>query len=816
MQGIRSRLRKLKVGRKSSKGDVAHDAGPSGPVKHPEDMLADTEAFKEALAGAQRVVSDQRHGSLVFTLRQATVSSPRISAHVHRCGEQDGPRLVQSTEDQDHGFVKAEHPSFGKRLRSPVSRPLLTILELYRIQRKFLKRRSEEELDAEDYLLLDPEASPLYEHSSCGTVTVEGFGLDYWDAEMVFKRLPQKPAPSPRGDVPDLTVDAATMLCRIDEIRSAAQPPDNPYEQIDAVTDCVGPATWEYLADFSLNPRQRVLQFLYAFHHEQGDLSELSILSDHAAKFEQGTYEGAWPFWVLMAMSRELALRLARGDTYPDCAGRDRVAVLTTPILASLIISELWLQNTKIQLGRLKALLRDVRDAIARGVPEEDRQRARQLISRAQEANDRRDITAASVLYYEAVWANRGNYEPVHARAEWLLIISNFKDAAKEAAVLQLMDPDRPTGYVILGQACMGYRNYARAQEAFREAADRAKTAEEKLPIVAQLARAEAASTTELQTLEHTTDEKTRRVLLRARNIAAWDPLGKSIGIRPIKHQQQLDGLFLFAERMKWPYLSEARASAQKSCQDWLDFVEPIYYVQMDWLFAVVLPGKHFAHLLMTTLIYSTPILEKTMAMSLSNECGLVLPECSYWRTRSVLGRVLAGFPGVTSLNGWVGPCPMATLDTPGDETPPAHCLVTSWYFNPASALLAAAPDAPTDPVLDSNQDLAALHEITNQCDWISLSPPTIESTDTAWNMKSFTLHRWKRDDPENPESIWLWTAALQFVHEETSTDRTFQLDFNPVFVTLPPCSLPGGETVHRIHRRELDRYKRNTSQCRN
>jgi hypothetical protein len=37
-----------------------------------------------------------------------------------------------------------------------------------------------------------------------------------------------------------------------------------------------------------------------------------------------------------------------------------------------------------------------------------------------------------------------------------------------------------------------------------------------------------------------------------------------------------------------------------------------------------------------------------------------------------------------------------------------------------------------------------------------------------------------------------------------------FQVDFNPVFVTPPPCSLPERETVPRLHRRELERYKTN------
>jgi tetratricopeptide (TPR) repeat protein len=687
------------------------------------------------------------------------------------------------------------------------------LLELYRIQRKYQKRRSEDELDEEDYLLLDPEASPLYDHTSCGTVTVEGFGLEYWGAEKVFKRVPHPPGPNRghHGAVPDLTWDPATLLCRIDGVRHATHPAEDPKQQIAAIIDCVGSDVWRYFAGSSVDAGQRILRFLYAYHHEQGDVSELSILSQLATEFEQDRFSGGpWPFWVLMAMSRELALRLALGCTSTDSTARGRVAGLTASILASLILSERWLQNTEIYLGPPRSLRRDVRDAMARGVTEQERTRAKHLIRRAEEANDRGDITAATDLYKDAVWVNIGNYEPAQARAEWLLTIPNYKGAASEAAALQLMDPSRLAGHIILGKACMGYKNYTRAQDAFQKAADLAESVEEKAPILEQLASAEAASSAELQAIEQEGDEKRKRALVRDKGIADWDPWGKTIGIRPTKHQQQLDGLFLFAERMKWPYLAEARASAEKSCQDWLELAEPLYYVQMDWLFAVVLPGQRFAHLLMTTLIYSTPTLEKVMAMSLSPETGLVLPECSYWRTRSVLGRVFAGLPGVTALNGWVGPCPVGTLDTPGDETPPAHCLVTTWHFNPASALLPApTSDSPTDPLVDGKQNLAQLRQITDQSGWITLVPPTCESTDPAWNMEPFTLHRWEQHDPNNPKSIWLWTAALEFVQEGESGNRIkFQLDFNPVFVTLPACSLAEGETVHRVHRRELERYK--------
>jgi len=40
-----------------------------------------------------------------------------------------------------------------------------------------------EQLDSEDYVLLDPESHIKFENVNPGTVTVEGYGLECWDFE---------------------------------------------------------------------------------------------------------------------------------------------------------------------------------------------------------------------------------------------------------------------------------------------------------------------------------------------------------------------------------------------------------------------------------------------------------------------------------------------------------------------------------------------------------------------------------------------------------------------------------------------------------
>ncbi|KAL3454433.1 hypothetical protein BJX65DRAFT_301074 [Aspergillus insuetus] len=80
---------------------------------------------------------------------------------------------------------------------------------------------------------------------------------------------------------------------------------------------------------------------------------------------------------------------------------------------------------------------------------------------------------------------------------------------------------------------------------------------EDKLPILEELTKAHDELGEELKGIEQTTSEKEKASLMRARRIADWDPMGRSIGAQPTKHEQQLEDLFLFAERMQWQYLDD-------------------------------------------------------------------------------------------------------------------------------------------------------------------------------------------------------------------------------------------------------------------
>jgi hypothetical protein len=79
----------------------------------------------------------------------------------------------------------------------------------------------------------------------------------------------------------------------------------------------------------------------------------------------------------------------------------------------------------------------------------------------------------------------------------------------------------------------------------------------------------------------------------------------------------------------------------------------------------------------MCALIACTPSIRDSLGFAPSHDCGLSLPKRSYWRIRSILGRVLGCLPGVLSIGGWLGPCPAVEFDPSLEDVPRHVCLTT-------------------------------------------------------------------------------------------------------------------------------------------
>jgi len=121
-------------------------------------------------------------------------------------------------------------------------------------------------------------------------------------------------------------------------------------------------------------------------------------------------------------------------------------------------------------------------------------------------------------------------------------------------------------------------------------------------------------------------------------------------------HERQVEGMIRFAELLEWPWIPETRAYMENVMND-LEMIRPIPFDVSDWIFGLLLPGKKYRHKIMSCLIASTASISGVRSPPF-HDSGLALGNKSYWPSRSVLGRVLGGLPGVKSVCGWVGPCP--------------------------------------------------------------------------------------------------------------------------------------------------------------
>ncbi|KAJ5151341.1 uncharacterized protein N7482_010593 [Penicillium canariense] len=143
------------------------------------------------------------------------------------------------------------------------------------------------------------------------------------------------------------------------------------------------------------------------------------------------------------------------------------------------------------------------------------------------------------------------------------------------------------------------------------------------------------------------------------------DPKGNPdyVELHSLVHERQVEGLIRFAEMMAWPALGEMRTFSEEAYAGIRAGMKSSTHL-WDWLYGLMLPGNSFVFAIMAALVAATPSLQHLGAAQYYTS-GLVLSDRSYWRSKTVLGRVLGGMKGVRAANGWVGPCP-APVDVRG------------------------------------------------------------------------------------------------------------------------------------------------------
>ncbi|KAK6226119.1 TPR domain containing protein [Colletotrichum tabaci] len=273
---------------------------------------------------------------------------------------------------------------------------------------------------------------------------------------------------------------------------------------------------------------------------------------------------------------------------------------------------------------------------------------------------------------------------------------------------------------------------------------------------------------------------------------------------------QQTNGILRFAEEMQWPYLSEIRETAAK----WLTPEASNIIIDIrawDWMGGLVLPGTMFPMAMIGTLYGMSPTLRtrlpSAIVKSRHGNYGIVYPQASYWRVRSVLGKVLAPLSLVEKddeaaaaagrkikcLGGWVGPCPSPSLpeSTLG--------LLAELKGRPPSWVAEDTGDA-GDAAATVFPTTSQSHQ-GNTAEWALPTPPPPPSSETV-TLQTLRLARAAvaprpadGGDARGDAAPPIYQARLDFRLARSGLMATMTLHANSVFVAALPCR--GGP--HRI-----------------
>jgi tetratricopeptide (TPR) repeat protein len=413
-----------------------------------------------------------------------------------------------------------------------------------------------------------------------------------------------------------------------------------------------------YETNYAKDPK-RWVGHLYSVLNRTGTFADFTAGSSVSLQWagpKENDSLGRWNFLWQVIIAKELAWRLDSGEG--NC-----YTGFTTRILASMIVSGLWLTNVGIVLTDAKRHIGDLKK------PETDAEKAKaeEFKNKGNAALQKKQYQEAFDFYTEAIKIDLGNAVYRCNRSAASLSNDRFEEAEEDAYVSTQLDPKYAKAWSRLGAARLKLGNFKRAKEAYLRGisvAGKDATDQMRQGLKDTQAKLEEAA-------KEIKDEKNREKQHELRSTYLdqdWDLVGKKVEIHSFVHERQVEGLLFFAERIKWPYINEVRDYAEDVYTN-LRGGEIINIHLHDWLYGIVLPGKWFAFKIMTALILCTRSV-RDISIAHYYDCGLSLPKRSYWRSRTVLGRVLGCSPGVISLCGWLGPCPPVEFEGPTSTSP--------------------------------------------------------------------------------------------------------------------------------------------------
>ncbi|KAL2841361.1 hypothetical protein BJX68DRAFT_278699 [Aspergillus pseudodeflectus] len=764
----------------------------------------DPDGLDTSLLDAEDFVFEQNRGALHASLYGPSATSTKVSAVLTHAG-----KLVR-IEEEGAGYL---HPSF-------------------------------------DALYFDCEADPAYHHSHPGTLTIHGCGLDCWDyveetkhGLAILRRgyVDVTPTPLPGASVKQL-------LRRVDDLKKRREAQFGLYgesqdyfaEEDTDLRQLIGDEAMAGIVSSSKDIHGSAVALLNVLNRGDvfADLTKKPCISQEWNTVNPEGALGMWTFIWQMIITTELARRLATGEAKGGSSKFSR------PVLASLIIADKWMSNAEPRMTE-GLPLPDPRE-----VSPEEKAQTEELFALAEEAMDDEDpepeLAVQCLGVAIALDPANVNYRQARCRAlvmaaEEAAEVGNeeavtrlFAEGVVDARRLTQYTPNEWTAWAFLAKAQLGRGAIKKSLQAWEQALTVAEAAEESGEIHKIIRENIAASrmglAEEFLEMAGISDPAERH---RGMNeIKEWDfeILGNVMKWWSNVHAQQEEGLVKFAESIEWPYVDEVRGRIIGIFERMFAMQEQGVFPSLhDWLYGLLLPGNWFADSIMTSLVSCTASLSN-IGFSSSDRPGLILPRVTYWRTSTVLGRVLGALPGAKSVNGWVGPCPPVQIDLDFEGEPQML-----WVD------VGGTPRVPPnfqrvpfhDPVAyneDVDKDAATYAtEITDPSKWTIPIPPVRD--ERQYILKSIQLRHTKENETSFESEDLKCDADLEFVvtqpaHEETSRRKilarklfshepsskthTVPLRTSPAFVVPPRCDASDA-AGHSVHAREAGEYQMQT-----
>ncbi|KAK7179647.1 TPR domain containing protein [Paraphaeosphaeria sporulosa] len=744
----------------------------------------------EKRVAAVELYCDKKHeGALTLAVLGPYDYSSKVTSHCYWGDKSESPWWAE----QDKGFLKSIHASF----------------DLYKKKRFRPKRNATKDEDLyddaeENSVLFDVESYPEYENVIPGTVTVEGFGIEAWNLE--DSRHPREQTILINAsDHESLT--SKKLLRRLFELQNRAEKlgwdPQRDYYDLREFTGNMG----HHWVDPSYERREMThLSDLYSLLNRTDIFANFLTTSSIGMEWHNSKKAGGglWNLLWQIILAKELIRRFEHSRQDGWTSG------FTPRVLASMIVADRWLNHVDI-------ILTDPTMQISGIKPPETAElkaKAENFKKDGNEALSRKDYTKAIELYTEAMKIDLGSAVYRNNRSAACYALGRYEDALEDAYVATRLNPKYAKAWSRYGQAAAKLGLGKRAIDAY-ELAIKAAGRDVTEAMKRGLADAKEKDAADIKAINDEADAKKRDILRKQYAEQDFDTLLKSVEIHSRIHEQQVEGLLLFAEKIKWPWINEVRDYCEEAYSS-LRGGETLPVHLYDWLFGMTLPGQWLSCTIMAALVLGTSSISNAddVVGQMDYDSGLVISKRSYWRVRTVLGRVLGCAPGVISLCGWVGPCPPVEFIPPLPHNAPSFVRLRArqvslvqhkTFQNNGHVYIGGSGDVHPEVRICPDEEVESwMSDIQDANNWVVPEPP-VKQVSTC-ELKAIQLKKdlsAKAKDDDHPA---IYRAQVVFKMDDSDSLITYKLFTNPVFVSIPPC-YGGTNGAHEVHLRELPRY---------